>query len=570
MPGNQTLLASQKPTKTIAPREIEAADALNEINRGLAEKKTRATARANKATYVEISSIPINVDLISEINLDEAAAALALPFFQVGRKLRVAIVDPQNTATKKYLESLKNKGFEIFLGLASHDGLLAKIEEIRALKPRRPDEFRNENAESDLKNYEEELHELEKLATESDQLAAKEILNRILIGALRTAASDIHFQPEEQKIALRFRIDGILQKVLEFEKKTGDEVLNQLKFEAKLRMNVAATPQDGRLSFLANDRKIDVRVATLPTEFGESVVCRILDSGKKILTLEELGFGNVALANLQNIELMREGMLLVTGPTGSGKTTTLYTVMSNLNRPERKIVTLENPIEYHLDNVVQSQIDEHANYGFADGLKALLRQDPNVLMVGEIRDEDTATTAAQAAMTGHILLSTLHTNSAIETIPRLLDLGLKPFVLASSLGIVVAQRLVRRPCQKCAHKISPDEKTIAKLTPHFTAMRRVNHNATGSQLPEFLWETKGCPACGETGYHGQVAIAESFHVDAQMRELILAEASTAELTKYVRENQGMLSFAEDALLKVALGETTLAEVTRVTGLNLTI
>lgn len=568
MSENKTLLVDKKPKESISLEEVNAQDALSEINRSFAEKKTRTTARSMKTAYVDILNTPINTDLLSKINADEISAALALPFFQVGKKIRVAVVDPKNAITKKYLEKLKNGKFEIFIALASREGLLAKIEEIQALRPRRPNEFRNEDAESDLKNYEEELRNLEHLVNEAGTISAKESLNRIFIGAIRTGASDIHFQPEEQKIMLRFRIDGILQKVLEFDRTTGDEILNQLKFDSKLRLNVANSPQDGRTSFLVNDRKIDVRISTLPTEFGESMVCRILDSGKKIHTLEDLGFSNIALANLKSVPEMREGMLLVTGPTGSGKTTTLYTILSNLNNSERKIVTLENPIEYHLKNVVQSQIDEHGNYNFADGLRALLRQDPNVLMVGEIRDEDTAMTAAQAAMTGHVLLSTLHTNSAIETIPRLLDLGMKPFVLVASLQIVVAQRLLRRPCLKCSQKVSLDKKMIEKLTPPFKEIQIANQNSTNSKLPEFLWETTGCPACGETGYHGQIAIAESFRMDKKMRKLILQKASTAELTNHARERQGMLSFAEDGLIKVAAGQTTLAEVARVTGLNL--
>ncbi|MFA6458622.1 MAG: GspE/PulE family protein [Patescibacteria group bacterium] len=568
MPISKTLLAKKTPARAFDSTEISAVDALREINRGFAEQKTRTTAHSQKSAYVDILSTAINADLLSKIDADEATAALALPFLQVGKKLRVAVVDPQNPATKKYLAKLESAGWQVFIGFASREGLLIKIEEIRALQPRRPKEFSNTDAESDLKNYEEELHALAELARTADTVPAKEILNQIFVGAIRTGASDIHIQPEDQKIELRFRIDGILQKVLEFERDKGDDILNQLKFEAKLRLNVADLPQDGRMSFLVSDRKIDVRVATLPTEFGESIVCRILDSGRKVKTLEQLGFGNITLANLQSVPAMREGMLLITGPTGSGKTTTLYTVLADLNDSERKIVTLENPIEYHLKNVVQSQINERVHYGFAEGLRALLRQDPNVLMVGEIRDGETAETATQAAMTGHILLSTLHANSAIETIPRLLDLGIKPFVLVASLRVVVAQRLLRRVCKKCARRTSPDAKMLARLTPLFEEIKRTNSQAVSSELPEFLWEAKGCPVCGGSGYHGQIAIAESFQVDEPMRELILANASAIELADYVRKKQNMLSLTEDGLLKVIAGETTLGEVARVTGLNL--
>ncbi len=569
MVSAQQIIAKQKQKNDPKPLEkVSAEEELNEINRSFAEKKTEKFAEKLKIPYINIADKPINADLLSKIDSAEVQKTLAIPFFQLGKKMFVAIADPEKNETQKYLKKLKDEGIRVQLNVASREGILDKNEQIRALQPQRPKEFQNEEAEFDLKNYEDELNTLKLLSSEAEKISAKESLNRLFVGALRTGASDIHFQPSAQKIVIRFRIDGILQKLLEFDRTIGNDILNQLKFEAKLRINVENVPQDGRTSFLAGDRKIDVRVATLPTEFGESIVCRILDSGKKIPSLAELGFNKNALKNLENVIDLREGMLLVTGPTGSGKTTTLYTVLANLNNSERKIVTLENPIEYHFENVVQSQIDSNVNYGFADGLRALLRQDPNVLMVGEIRDEATAETATQAAMTGHILLSTLHANSAIDTIPRILNLGVKPFVLISSLKTVVAQRLLRRPCLKCAQKVSIDKKLIDKLTPLFDEIKRINPNAIDSKIPEFLYEPKGCPACGGTGYHGQIAIAESFQIDTGMSELILKNAPPAELTNYVRKQQKMLSFAEDGLLKVAAGKSTLAEVARVTGLNL--
>ena len=437
---------------------------------------------------------------------------------------------------------------------------------MEALRPRRVEEFRNENAEKNLKNYEVELRSLKKLGEESHGLSAKENLNRIFVGALRTGASDVHFQPNEKGVDLRFRVDGILQKIVELDRKIGGEILGQLKYESKLRLNVANTPQDGRTSFLANDRKIDVRVSTVPTEFGESAVCRILDGGKKVRTLAELGFANTTLANLERALRLREGMILVVGPTGSGKTTTLYTLLANLNNSERKIATLENPIEYHLKNVVQSQIDEEAEYTFANGLRALLRQDPDVLMVGEIRDAETAETAAQAAMTGHILLSTLHTSSAAETVPRLLNLKLKPFVLNSALALVVAQRLVRRPCEKCAEKIKPTAAQL-KFFEKIFAEIKIRNPEFEFELPKFLWQTNGCEICGGTGYRGQIVIAESFLLDAEMKKLILANASTAEIAQYIFES-GAFSFAEDGVAKVAAGLTTLEEIARVVDLDL--
>jgi len=509
------------------------------------------------------------VDLSSKIDVAEVREALALPFFQIGKKMKVAVADSEKVETKKYFEKLKNEGLEVSLSLASQEGILERIKQIQALQPKRPEEFQNKDAEENLKNYEEEITNLKKLTEGNSTISAKESLNQIFISALRAGASDVHFQPDSQKIDLRFRIDGILQKILEFDLQVGGEVLNQLKYESKLRLNLTNIPQDGRTSFLAKDRKVDVRISTLPTEFGESIVCRILDSGEETPSFEELGFENIALDNLKKATSSREGMILVTGPTGSGKTTTLYSLLSKFNGPERKIVTLENPIEHHLKNVVQSQINEEEGYSFAGGLKALLRQDPDVLMVGEIRDEDTAEAATQAAMTGHVVLSTLHTNSAVEAIPRMLDLRLKPFILASSLNLIIAQRLVRKPCEKCAEKVSPSQNEIGVFTKYFEEIKKINAQVAQFQMPEFSWKVNGCEVCGNTGYHGQLIIAESFRIDVEIRELILQKASTVEILKAVREKQGMISFAEDGVLKAASGETTLSEIARVAGIELT-
>lgn len=566
--ANQIAALQKQKIDATPLEEVTADDALNEINRGFAEQKAKKAAKQAKLPYVDILNTPINPDLTLKTDIEQAKASLALPFFQIGKKMRVAIVDPKSAATKEYLAALKKDDIEVHLAIASREALLAKIEQIEALLPKKAEEFKNEDAEENLQNYEEEIKHLEQLTTEAHNISAKAALNRVFVGALRTGASDIHFQPGEQHVDLRFRVDGILQKILSFDPKTGKSISDQLKYESRLRLNVSNIPQDGRTSFLAEDRKIDVRVSTLPTEFGESVVCRLLDSSKKIRSFAELGFENVALENLTNASKLREGMILVVGPTGSGKSTTLYTLLNELNSSERKVATLEDPIEYHLDNIVQSQIDENVDYNFADGLHALLRQDPDVLMVGEIRDTQTAETAAQAAMTGHVVLSTLHTNSAAEAIPRMLNLGTKSFMLASSLNLVIAQRLVRRPCEHCAEKVSPNKQEIAALSKFITTIKRVNSEATESQLPDLIWHTKGCSVCGNTGYRGQTVIAESFRVDEKMKEMILKNASAAEITTYAREHLGMISFAEDGVLKAAAGKTTLSEIARVAGISL--
>ncbi|MBI5413655.1 type II/IV secretion system protein [Candidatus Peregrinibacteria bacterium] len=533
--------------------------ALSNINREMEEKSVMARAAELKLQYVDVDVFPVNPDILVILKPEDAKRGLAMPFFKVGKNLRVAVADPSKPETKEILANLEKAGFVLQIHLASANGILGALRHYESDQYKMKVETKNVVAEEEI-HYEKELENLalvkEKLAT----MPAEEALNMLHVSAIKAGASDIHYQPEENFFVLRFRIDGVLHKAFELGKDVYARLSGQLKYKANMKLNVTNVPQDGRFRFIVNERKIDVRVSSIPTEYGESFVCRILDSGKNFGSFEELGFNARSLEILKNASELNQGMVLVTGPTSSGKTTTLYVLLNNFNTPEVKIITLEDPIEYHLAGITQSQIEEKSGYNFADGLRSILRQDPDVVMIGEIRDKETAEVAAQAALTGHVLLSTLHTNSAVETIPRLITIGLPQFVLAPALSVVVAQRLLRRLCT-CAvdRQVTAKEKEIIEKA---LVEIKAADQSIAAQTPEKIKQAKGCAECNMTGFRGQMVVSEVLAVDDKLKAAILEGKPAAELFAIARTS-GMLSMMEDAILKVIAGSTTLEEVHRV-------
>jgi len=373
-------------------------------------------------------------------------------------------------------------------------------------------------------------------------------------------ASDIHFEPEEKTSIIRYRIDGMLKTIIELDNDVFHDIIMQIKHQAKMKLNITTRPQDGRTFFIVNSKKIDIRVSALPSAFGEDIVMRILDSGVSSVKLEQLGFKNYAYDQVQKTLKTPHGMVIVTGPTGSGKTTTLYTLLQSLNTEDKKIITLEDPIEYHLKGITQSQINEDENYNFADGLRSILRQDPDIVMVGEIRDEKTAEVSAQAALTGHKVLSTLHTNDAIAAIPRLKNMGLPTFMLASSLELVIGQRLVRKVCEECAREIEIPSSIKNTIQENLNKINSITNQKY--QIPNTIKEAVGCEKCSNSGYKGRVGIYETLYIDDEIRSMILNEANEFEIAKYAQE-KGMLTLSQDGILKVINGTTTMEEVYRV-------
>lgn len=385
-----------------------------------------------------------------------------------------------------------------------------------------------------------------------------EALRDITIWALILGSSDIHFDCYEKDVVIRFRIDGVLVDVFNLEHKQYKSVLERMKYSSNLKLNISNIPQDGKYSMEIDGRKIDVRISTLPIAYGENIVSRILDNSKSVVDFEKLGFFWTSKRLVDQAIARNNGMILVTWPTGSGKTTTLYTILSKLNSREKKIITLEDPIEYQMEGIIQAEVDEKNGFNFTTWLKALLRQDPDIIMVGEIRDRDTLDTATTASLTGHLVLSTLHTKSAAETLDRIINMGLKPYVLASALDTIIAQRLVRKICIHCKKE---KEKTPQESKIIDTIMTDIWINHLPWKFIK-LYHGEGCDKCGGTGYLGRIWIYEIISLSEKLRNLIRDGGTTEEILDEAR-NWDFISMKEDGVLKAIKWFTTIEEILRV-------
>jgi type II secretory ATPase GspE/PulE/Tfp pilus assembly ATPase PilB-like protein len=387
-----------------------------------------------------------------------------------------------------------------------------------------------------------------------------ELMEIILAGAIKLKASDIHVEPEEEEVKLRIRLDGILQDVLFLDNKIYKALVSRIKLLARLKLNVSDRPQDGRFSILFKESAIEIRASSLPAEYGESIVMRVLDP-QNLINVESLGLRD-DMVKIFNKEIDQpNGMIIITGPTGSGKTTTLYAILKELNKPEVKIITIEDPIEYHLEGISQTQVDHKKGYDFASGLRSIMRQDPDVVLVGEIRDLETAQIALQAAMTGHLVLSTLHTNDAAGTIARLQALGESPINISPAINIAIGQRLVRKVCEKCKRTEAATDPEIKQIKDALKGLK--------IKIPEIKSDIKivravGCKECNNAGYKGRIGIFEFFLIDDEMEKFILRAPSIVEM-KEEAIKKGMVTMQQDGFIKVLEGKTTLEEIKRVMG-----
>jgi len=407
-----------------------------------------------------------------------------------------------------------------------------------------------------------EINDKKKTKEEHDSMFIK-LVDLLLEYGYQNKASDIHIEPYVRKVQVRFRIDGIMHDVLEIPKNLSEFIIARIKILAKMRTDEHRSAQDGKLNFKSGENKIDVRVSIVPVTQGENLVLRILSDKNRRFSLNDLGIGEKDLVKINKAIKNPHGMILVTGPTGSGKTTTLYAVLKILNRREVHIATIEDPVEYDIEGVSQIQVDAKTNLTFAKGLRAIVRQDPDIIMVGEIRDEETAGIAVNSALTGHLVLSTLHTNDAPTSLPRLLDMGIEPFLVASTVNVVVAQRLVRVICEKCrsTYTITEEEKRIIKNDPNLLKYFQDKGHKNLDKLT--FYKGDGCKVCSNTGYSGRLGVFEILELTDDVREQIIKRASSGEIMKAARNN-GMTTMMEDGIEKVFNGITTFSEVFRVT------
>lgn len=559
--------------KTGRPLQQVALDAGTVNNRQLAEALSERTG----IPFIEIDPKSVPVDVLKRIP-EHIAKQYNVVLFGVDEhnNFQLAMEDPDDVQALNFIQ--KEIGYNIKIYIATHENILESLGGYRG-------------------SLDEELGEVVDIQTETDKdikpvseddiaedSPIAQTVNLLLEYAVKANASDIHIEPREDYVQIRYRIDGVLQEVNKLPRNVHGAMVSRIKILANLKIDERRVPQDGRFKISIAGKQYALRVSTLPIADGEKVVMRILDESNRTITLEQLGYWGLSLRNIQEAMTQPNGMILVTGPTGSGKSTSLFSMLSILNTADVNISTIEDPVEYKIPGVNQVQTNPKAGMTFASGLRALLRQDPNIIMVGEIRDGETANLGVQAALTGHLVFSTLHTNNAATSLPRLLDMEIEPFLIASTVKAVVGQRLVRRLCNVCKERYKPDHDEIKSIEEilhlkdgDVTELHRLEQEAvdenigkgkemsTSTSTIEYLWRAsaEGCQECNNTGFSGRMGIYEVLDVSVPVQKMITANATSNEIQEQAI-SEGMLTMQTDGLIKAFRGMTTVEEVLRVT------
>jgi general secretion pathway protein E/type IV pilus assembly protein PilB len=487
--------------------------------------------------YCHVNPDAISTEITKEISADIAKKYGVVPIVATEDSITVALSDPMGyDAIDSLRYVLHGKDVEAVLCP------LAEVKSVMAKLYQEGGDIADVSTRDEIGGLEE--------ATGDDAPVIK-LATLIIVNAIKMKASDIHIEPMEKEFRVRYRIDGALRKMDSPPKRLQSAIISRIKIMSKMKISEKRVPQDGRIQITVGNRDLDLRVSTVPTNHGESIVMRILDKSNLSLGLPQLGFLSDDQNTFERLIKLPDGVVLVTGPTGSGKTTTLYACLGQINTPDKKLITVEDPVEYQMSGINQVQVNKDVGLDFSAALRSILRQAPNIVMIGEIRDEETADIAMEAALTGHLVFSTLHTNDAPSAITRLLDMGVKSFLVASALRAAMAQRLVRAICEQCKESYTPTEREIKML------------GSIAKTIPEQMYHGAGCERCGKTGYKGRKGIFEIFKVDDTIQRLIFDHAPASLLRERARE-MGMRTLREDGMLKVGSGMTSLSEVLRVT------
>ena len=521
------------------------------VQQGIIDENTitKVLARQYRMPAVDLSRFEVDPNILKVIPAELALKHTVLPLKREGRTLTVAMADPTNLGLIEDLKFVTR--YDLFPVIAGEYTLRTIIEKQYEGSDQQLQDLLKDMEDEDIEVIEEAKDEIATQAQIEDAPVVK-LINGFLIDAVKRGASDIHIEPFEHEMRVRYRIDGALQEVMRPPVKMRAALTSRVKILSQLNIAERRLPQDGRLKLKMGRRVIDFRVSTLPVLFGEKIVLRILDKGNLTLDLTTFGFAKQAEKDLMTTISNPYGMVLVTGPTGSGKTTTLYSALSQINNIDVNIMTAEDPVEYNLQGINQVQVRTDIGLTFAAALRAFLRQDPNIIMIGEIRDLETGSIAIKAALTGHLVLSTLHTNDAPSTITRMVDMGIEPFNVASAVNLVVAQRLVRRICTDCKKPVTYEEDELHALS----------HDSEAMQKIKFV-RGEGCGECGDTGYAGRAGLYEVMAMSPEVRKLILHGASVTDIRDAAVE-EGMLTLRMDGITKVEQGVTTLEEVVKET------
>jgi len=519
--------------------------------------------------YADLTSKSIDTDALRTISEAEARAAEVAAFRKINKKLLVAMRSPERPDALQALEKLVHLGYQVERFIVSHASLVHAWDRYHDISYATETEagiltLSNETIQQmleKLKALDDVRVEITSFAASRDTHRVSRILEIIMAGALSLGASDVHLEPEDTGVRMRYRLDGVLMEVIVFDAPTYALISSRVKLLSGLKLNIKNAAQDGRFSIQVNEKEIEIRTSVLPGAYAETIVMRVLDPTTIALPMEALGFDKY-LMDIFKMEIAKpNGMILNTGPTGSGKTTTLYAFLRQVASPGIKVVTIEDPIEYHLPGIVQTQVSK--DYTFAEGLRSTLRQDPDVIMVGEIRDAEVASTAINASLTGHLVFSTLHTNDAAGTFPRLIDMNVNADILGAAVTTAMAQRLVRRLCPHCreAKALVGEEKKLMDLL-----LNNIPHSEELPQNRDAMWIAKGCPKCGGIGYKGRIAVVEVILMDKEIEECVRHTSSERDIW-HAAKHQKIRRMAQDGAVKVLQGVTTLDELGRVVDLH---